>query len=60
MREAWRSTASEKTIDVTGIMDQAPYVFPDRDLVIACYSVNWEDSIHRYLRPIATSGLFNK
>ena len=43
-----------------GIMDQALYVSPDRDLVIAFFSVNWEDSIHRYLRPIATSGLFGK
>lgn len=42
-----------------GIMDQALYVSPDRDLVIAFFSVNWEDSIHRYLRPIATSKLFN-
>lgn len=43
-----------------GIMDQALYVSPDRDLVIAFFSVNWEDSIHRYLRPIATSKVFNK
>lgn len=41
-----------------GIMSQALYVSPGRDLVIAFFSVNWEDSIHRYLRPIATSGLF--
>lgn len=43
-----------------GIMDQALYVSPDRDLVIAFFSVNWEASLHRYLRPIAISKVFNK
>jgi CubicO group peptidase (beta-lactamase class C family) len=44
-----------------GIQSQGLYVSPDRDLVIAFFSVNLpDDSIHRYLRPIATSGLFGK
>ena len=42
-----------------GIQTQAFYVSPDRDLVIAFFSTNVpDDSLHRYLRPIATSGLF--
>ena len=43
-----------------GITTQALYVSPDKDLVIAFYSTNVpDDSFHRYLRPIATSGLFD-
>lgn len=42
-----------------GIQSQGLYVSPARDLVIAFFSVNFpDDSIHRYLRPIATSGFF--
>ncbi|GKX32467.1 MAG: hypothetical protein MnENMB40S_00850 [Rhizobiaceae bacterium MnEN-MB40S] len=44
-----------------GLMTQGLYVSPDRDLVIAYYSVNVPDrSIDRFLRPIATSDLINK
>jgi CubicO group peptidase (beta-lactamase class C family) len=43
----------------SGVQGQALYVSPSRDLVIAFYSVNVpDDSVSRYLRPIATSGLF--
>ena len=43
-----------------GLQSQALYVSPDRDLVIAFYSTNVpDDSFHRFLRPIATSGLFD-
>ncbi len=42
-----------------GLMTQGLYVSPDRDLVIAYFSVNVSDrSIDRFLRPIATSGIF--
>jgi CubicO group peptidase (beta-lactamase class C family) len=42
-----------------GLMTQALYVSPGKDLVIAFFSTNVpDDSFHRYLRPIATSGLF--
>lgn len=42
-----------------GLMTQGLYVSPDKDLVIAYYSVNNEDhSGHRFARAIATSGLF--
>jgi len=45
----------------SGLQGQAIYVSPDRDLVIGAFSTNSTDaSIHRFLRPIATSGLFNK
>lgn len=45
----------------SGLQSQAIYVSPDRDLVIAAFSTNApDDSIHRFLRPIATSGLFDK
>ena len=45
----------------SGIQSQAIYVSPDRDLVIGAFSTNSsDDSIHRFLRPIATSGLFDE
>ena len=44
-----------------GLMGQGLYVSPSRDLVIVYFNVNNEDlSAHRYVRPIATSGLFDK
>ena len=44
-----------------GLMSQGLYVSPDKDLVIAYYSLNGADrSIDRYLRPIANSKLINK
>lgn len=44
----------------SGLMGQALYVSPERDLVIAYFSVNPNGMIHRYVRPIATSGLFDR
>ncbi|GAA5188702.1 serine hydrolase domain-containing protein [Ferrimonas gelatinilytica] len=42
-----------------GLMGQGLYVSPARDLVIVYFNVNNEDlSAHRFVRPIATSGLF--
>lgn len=41
-----------------GFMGQALYVSPDRDLVITFFSTRQDMSSVRYLRPIATSGLF--
>ncbi|WP_428618052.1 serine hydrolase domain-containing protein [Shewanella sp.] len=44
-----------------GLMGQGLYVSPTRDLVIVYFNVNNEDlSAHRFVRPIATSGLFDK
>lgn len=44
-----------------GLMTQGLYVSPDRDLVIAYFSVNVDDrSIDRFLRPLATSGLLSQ
>lgn len=45
----------------SGLMTQGLYVSPSRDLVIVCFSINNDDqSIHRFARPIATSGFFDK
>ena len=41
-----------------GFMDQGLYVSPDRDLVIAYFSTSANMQLTRYLRPIATSKLF--
>ncbi|WP_226661802.1 serine hydrolase domain-containing protein [Microbulbifer aggregans] len=44
-----------------GLMTQGLYVSPSRDLVIVYFNVNNDDhSGHRFARPIATSGLFDK
>ncbi|GAA5191896.1 serine hydrolase domain-containing protein [Ferrimonas gelatinilytica] len=44
-----------------GLMGQGLYVSPARDLVIVYFSLNNDDySSHRFVRPIATSGLFDK
>ncbi|GAB3104333.1 serine hydrolase [Aestuariicella hydrocarbonica] len=44
-----------------GLMGQGLYVSPLRDLVIVYFNVNNTDlSAHRFARPIATSGLFEK
>ena len=44
-----------------GLMTQGLYVSPSRDLVICYFSVNNDDHTgHRYARPIAVSGLFDK
>ena len=44
-----------------GLMGQGLYVSPSRDLVIAYYNVSNSDlSVHRFARPIATSGLFDQ
>ncbi len=44
-----------------GVQTQGLYVSPSRDLVICYFSVNNDDhSAHRFARPIATSGLFDK
>lgn len=43
-----------------GLMTQGLYVSPTRDLVICYFSCNNSDhSCHRFVRPIATSGIFD-
>lgn len=43
-----------------GVQSQGLYVSAERDLVIAFFSTNVpDDSVHRFIRPIATSGLFD-
>lgn len=44
-----------------GLMTQGLYVSPSRDLVIAYFSVDNDNHAgHRFPRPVATSGLFDK
>ena len=57
----WDGVWEDGDLWKSGLQSQALYVSPDRDLVIAFYSNNApDDSLHRFLRPIATSGLFDK
>ena len=45
---------------IAGIMTQALYLSPDKNLVIPFYLTNEpDDAFQRYQRPIATSGLFD-
>lgn len=56
----WDAVWPDGDIWKSGIQTQGLYVSPDRDVVIAFYSTNKdEDSLHRYLRPIVASGLFD-
>jgi len=56
----WDAVWPDGDIWKSGLMAKGLYVSPDRDLVIAYFSVNEPDAtIHRYLRPLATSGLFD-
>lgn len=55
----WDGVWEDGDIWKSGLQSQALYVSPNRNLVIAAFSTNGpDDSIHRFLRPIATSGLF--
>jgi CubicO group peptidase (beta-lactamase class C family) len=57
----WDAVWPDGDLWKAGLMSQVIYVSPKRDLVIAFFSANGpDDSIHRYLRPIATSDLFQK
>ncbi|GGZ74462.1 serine hydrolase domain-containing protein [Algibacter mikhailovii] len=57
----WDGVWEDGDIWKSGLQSQAIYVSPDRDLVICAFSTNApDDSVHRFLRPIATSGLFDE
>ncbi|MEZ9864177.1 serine hydrolase domain-containing protein [Vibrio breoganii] len=57
----WDAIWSDGDMWKAGLQSQGLYVSPDKDLVIAFYSTNVpDDSLHRFLRPIATSGMFDK
>ena len=43
-----------------GFLTQGIYVSPDRDLVIAYFSTEGTQQVQKYLRPLATSGLFDE
>lgn len=55
----WDAVWPDGDIWKSGLMSQGLYVSPDRDLVIAYFSVNANGMIHRFARPLATSELFN-
>ena len=56
----WDSVWPDGDLYKAGFMHQAIYVSPDRDLVIVCFSTSLTYStIKGFLRPIATSGLFD-
>ncbi len=56
----WDAVFADGDLLKTGFMGQCLYVSPDRDLVICGFSTNPDNgaSLLRYLRPLATSGLF--
>jgi hypothetical protein len=57
----WDAVWSDGDFYKAGFQTRALYVSPARDLVIVLFSVNrTDDSVMHYLRPIATSGLFDK
>lgn len=49
----WDAVFADGDFYKSGLMGQGLYVSPDRDLVIAYFSVSPQASIHRYVRPIA-------
>lgn len=57
----WDAVFSDGDLLKTGFMGQCLYISPDRDLVICGFSTNPDNgaSLLRYLRPLATSGLFD-
>ena len=56
----WDGVWEDGDIWKSGLQSQVIYVSPDRNLVIAAFSTNGpDDSVHRFMRPIATSGLFD-
>jgi CubicO group peptidase (beta-lactamase class C family) len=56
----WDAIFEDGDFFKSGLNTQGLYVSPDRDLVIAFYSTEPTHRIQKYLRPIATSGLFDK
>jgi CubicO group peptidase (beta-lactamase class C family) len=44
----------------SGLNTQGIYVSPDRDLVIVYFAIDGTQQFQRYLRPLATSGLFGE
>ncbi|GEM81289.1 hypothetical protein [Vibrio superstes] len=57
----WDAIWSDGDMWKASLQSQGLYVFPGKDLVIAFYSTNVpDDSSHRFLRPVATSGMFDK
>lgn len=49
----WDAVFADGDFFKAGLMGQGIYVSPNRDLVIAYFSINSDEPIHRYARPIA-------
>lgn len=49
----WDAVFADGDFFKFGLMGQGLYVSPDRDLVIAYFSVSKDAAVHRYVRPIA-------
>jgi CubicO group peptidase (beta-lactamase class C family) len=54
----WDAIFKDGDFFKSGLNTQGLYVSPDRDLVIAYFSTEPTQRIQKFLRPIATSGLF--
>jgi len=54
----WDAIFKDGDFFKSGLNSQGLYVSPDRDLVIAYFSNEPTHRIQKFLRPIATSGLF--
>ena len=55
----WDAIWTDGDFFKAGLNTQGLYVSPKRDLVIAYFSTEPSQQMQRYLRPIATSGLFD-
>jgi CubicO group peptidase (beta-lactamase class C family) len=55
----WDAVWDDGDFFKAGLNTQGIYVSPDRDLVIAYFSVEATQQIQKYLRPLVTSGLFD-
>ncbi|BBO75889.1 hypothetical protein DSCW_33060 [Desulfosarcina widdelii] len=56
----WDAVWDDGDFFKSGLNTQGIYVSPARDLVIAYFSVEPTQQIQKYLRPLVTSGLFDK
>lgn len=55
----WDAVWDDGDFFKSGMNTQGIYVSPERDLVIASFSLEPTRQIQKYLRPIVTSGLFD-
>ncbi|MDX8339060.1 serine hydrolase domain-containing protein [Draconibacterium sp. IB214405] len=56
----WDAVWEDGDFFKSGLNTQGIYVSPDRDLVIAYFSLEPTQQLQKYLRPLVTSGLFDQ